>query len=187
MDEALPLFRRAAAGVEKRKFAHEHAGPIIGGLSTCLERLKRYEEAESWRRRWLAVLEGRSGTESVAYAAELTSLGSNLIRQQRWADAEPVLRKALAIRQAKLKDDWKTFNTQALLGTSLLGKGEYPEAEPLLQAGYEGMRRREDRIPASVKYRLTEALESLVRLYHAWNKPALAAKWRKELEARPNE
>jgi hypothetical protein len=30
---------------------------------------------------------------------------------------------------------------------------------------------------------LTEALERIVELYDAWNKPQVAAKWRKELEA----
>jgi hypothetical protein len=31
---------------------------------------------------------------------------------------------------------------------------------------------------------VTEALERLVHLYDAWDKPAEAAKWRKELDAR---
>ena len=36
---------------------------------------------------------------------------------------------------------------------------------------------------ANSKVRLTEALERLVRLYEAWDKPEWAAKWRKELQS----
>ena len=35
----------------------------------------------------------------------------------------------------------------------------------------------------SPRQHLTEALERLVQLYDAWDKPDEAAKWRKELEA----
>jgi hypothetical protein len=40
------------------------------------------------------------------------------LRQQRkHAEAEPLLRECLAIRQQKEPDVWTTFETQALLGT----------------------------------------------------------------------
>ena len=75
-----------------------------------------------------------------------------------------------------------TFNTQSLLGGSLLGQKNYAGAEPLLLAGYEGMKEREAKIPPQGKPRLTEALERLVQLYDAWGKPDEAAAWRKRLE-----
>src|SRR5262249_23928973 len=56
LEQALPLFREAAAGFEKRKFVDADSGQVAKNLSTCLERLKRYEEAEAWRRKWLAVV-----------------------------------------------------------------------------------------------------------------------------------
>ncbi len=65
----------------------------------------------------------------------------------------------------------------------LLGRKKYAEAEPLLVAGYEGMKRREATIPPQGKPRLTEALERLVQLYEATGRPDEAARWRKELEA----
>ena len=66
----------------------------------------------------------------------------------------------------------------------LLGQKQYAEAEPLLLNGYEGMKSREATVPARGKYYLLEALERLVQLYEATDKPEEAAKWRKELEAR---
>ena len=44
------------------------------------------------------------------------------------------------------------------------------------------MKQREAKIPANSKIRLTEALERLVQLYHAWGKADEAAKWQKELD-----
>jgi hypothetical protein len=70
-----------------------------------------------------------------------------------------------------------------MLGNALLGQKKYAEAEPLLIAGYEGMKQREATIPPEGKPRVTEALERVVQLYEATNKPDEAAKWRKKLEA----
>jgi tetratricopeptide (TPR) repeat protein len=116
-------------------------------------------------------------------AGALAQLGRNLLRQGKYAEAEPLLRESLAVRREKAPDDWRTFNTQSLLGGALLGRERYAEAEPLLRQGYEGMKRREAQIPTDGRPRLTEALERLVRLYEAWGKPDEAARWRKELGA----
>jgi hypothetical protein len=65
---------------------------------------------------------------------------------------------------------------------SLLGQKKYAEAEPLLRAGYEGMKQRETKIPANAKESLSEALERLVQLYDAWGRPEQANEWRQKLE-----
>jgi outer membrane protein assembly factor BamD (BamD/ComL family) len=70
-----------------------------------------------------------------------------------------------------------------MLGGALLGQKKYADAEPLLLAGYEGMKKREAKIPPQGKGRVTEAVERLVQLYEATGKKDEAAKWRKELEA----
>ena len=51
--------------------------------------------------------------------------------------------------KSRIPDDWLTFNARSLLGGSLLGQKKYAEAEPLLLSGYEGMKQREDKIPAA--------------------------------------
>src|SRR5207248_1672140 len=87
-----------------------------------------------------------------------------LLKEQKWAEAEPVLRECLKIRAAKLPDDWSTFNTRSLLGASLLGQKKYAEAEPLLLSGYEGMTARAATIPPMGQHNLPEAGERIVRL-----------------------
>ena len=63
-----------------------------------------------------------------------------------------------------------------------MGQKKYADAESLLLAGYEGMKKREAKIPPQGKVRLTEALERLVQLYEATNKKDETAKWRKQLD-----
>jgi Tfp pilus assembly protein PilF len=104
-----------------------------------------------------------------------------LLLQQKHAEAEPLVRDLLAMREKAEPDLWTTFNTRSMLGGCLLSDKKYADAEALLLQGYEGMKERQARIPPIGKPRLTEAIERLVQLYDAWDKPDEAAKWRKEL------
>ena len=76
-----------------------------------------------------------------------------------------------------------TFNTKSLLGGALPGQKKYADAEPLLRAGYEGMKQREKTIPPPGQVYLPEAIERLVQLYEATAKKDEDAKWRKELNS----
>jgi len=51
----------------------------------------------------------------------------------------------------------------------------------LLLSGYEGMKQREDRIPAGSKPRVKEALQRLVQLYEATGQSEKATEWKKKL------
>jgi len=85
-----------------------------------------------------------------------------------------------------LPDPWTTFNTQSLLGGALLGQKKYAEAEPLLLAGYEGMKQREKSIPPQGATRIPEALDQLLDLCTATSRPDEVKKWQAE-SASPSE
>ena len=114
-------------------------------------------------------------------AADLDGLGHNLLDQKRWSEGEPLLRECLAIREAKLSDDWRRFDALGLLGAALMGRGEYTAAEPMIVLGYEGMTARAATIPAPSKARFDEAAGRVVRLYEAWGKPEKASEWKSKL------
>lgn len=116
-------------------------------------------------------------------ADALAVRGTLLLTEKKPAQAELKLRECLIIRQNTQPDDWTTFETKSLLGQALLDQKKYTEAEPQLLAGYQGMKKHESKIPDREEVRLTKALERLVHLYEAWDKPDKAAKWRKELDA----
>jgi hypothetical protein len=51
---------------------------------------------------------------------------------------------------------------------------------PLPLAGYEGLKQREKTIPPQDKIRLPEAIDRLIELYTATNRPDEAKKWQAE-------
>jgi serine/threonine protein kinase/tetratricopeptide (TPR) repeat protein len=183
-EQAVPLLQQAGLGIERRHFVHPNAGLIVGALVDCLERLKQYQQAEAWRKKWLAIVKERSGAESLPYATEMALLGKNLLKQKKWTEAEATLRDCLAIREKIQPDDWTTFNVESMLGEALNGQKKRAEAEPLLLKGYKGMKQRQADIPAPGKRHLIEAVERLVVLYEETGNQDEAGKWRKELGTR---
>ena len=112
---------------------------------------------------------------------QLAAMTKALLDELKPAEAEPLARECLALRQVLIPDDWRTFNARSMLGGSLLGQKKYAEAEPLLLSGYEGMKLREDKIPANGKPRLKETLQRLVQLYEAKGQSENAAEWNRKL------
>jgi tetratricopeptide (TPR) repeat protein len=119
-------------------------------------------------------------------ARMLAQIGWGLLEQNKWAEAEPLLRECVTIRAKTQPDAWNTFNTQAMLGGALLGQKKYQDAEPLLLKGYEGMKQREETIPPFSKKVLPETLDRLIALYTATNQPDQASQWRAERTKYPS-
>ena len=137
------------------------------------------------------------GAEHPDTTAAMANLGFNHLKQKNHAEAEPLLRECLAIREKTQPKTWLLANTQSLLGEALAGQareilstdpvaaaGTLADAEPLLLSGYDGLKARAESIPVPIRTtRLTEALQRLIDLYSAWDKPTEVTRWRKELEA----
>jgi tetratricopeptide (TPR) repeat protein len=143
----------------------------------------QFAKAEPLYRGVLEQAHKQFGADDLRTSAAQAQLGLNLLQQKKYAQAEPLLRDCLKVREQKQPQLWTTFNTKSMLGGSLLGQKKYAEAEPLLLAGYEGMKAREATIPVQAKVRLLEALERLVHLYEATDQQDKAAAWRKKLKA----
>src|SRR5262249_3524756 len=111
----------------------------------------------------------------------LETLSWNLLRQGKFAEAEPVTRECLTILQKLQPNDWRRFNAESELGASLLGQKKYAEAEPLVLKGYLGMKTRETLIPANQQMRRGWAGIRIVQLYEAWSQPEKAAEWKAKL------
>jgi hypothetical protein len=138
------------------------------------------EGAEAVTREAVAIYRTAGETASYEYASALSNFGLLLLRQRKYADAEPVLRECLTIRENQTPDLWIRFNTTSQLGETLLGQKRYADSEPLLRAGYEGIKARETEITTLDLVRLGEAADRLARLCEAADRPAEAAKWRAE-------
>jgi eukaryotic-like serine/threonine-protein kinase len=176
--EALPLLEEAYRASKK------HPGPRfpVAHLLDCYIQAGERQKAVSLTKEMLVGARSRLPKDSLPLAAELAKTGRLLLELKAFEEVEPLLREALAIREKAQPDAWSTFNSKSLLGGALLGQKKYAEAEPLLLAGYRGMKEREAKIPPESKDRLTEALEHLVQLYDSWGKRDEAAKWHKVID-----
>jgi hypothetical protein len=116
------------------------------------------------------------------YGNSLAYLATSLLLQKKWDQAEPICRQCLTIRKKKDPDSWRMFNAKSMLGGALLGQKKYVDAEPLLLAGYKGLKRHAT-VDPGLRLPIPITLERLVQFYEATDKKAAAAKWRKELEA----
>jgi serine/threonine protein kinase/lipopolysaccharide biosynthesis regulator YciM len=185
-DRAEPLFQEAVNGARtKLGLTHPWTQGFMNNLADCYTQMKEPAKGEPLLRELAAAIKEKAGAESRAYAVQLAALGTNLLQQSRFTDAEAVLRECLAIREKEQPDDWSTFNAKSMLGASLVGQKHYAAAEPLLVQGYEGLQQRRDKVPPKSKVNLTEALGRLVQLYDAWGKPDQATKWQAEREKLP--
>jgi hypothetical protein len=123
--------------------------------------------------------------------ASVGGVGETLLRERDFALAERFLRVYLDLAAKQPSDGGFRFPAESALGACLLGQKKYAEAEPLLLSGYNGLLKSADKSSAAIRRQrasgrqsdLTEALERLVQLYQAWDRPKEAARWRKELEA----
>jgi serine/threonine protein kinase len=97
---------------------------------------------------------------------------------------ESVRRQIVAVYETISPDAWVTFQGRSMLGENLLRQKKYADAEPLLLAGYQGMKARESKILVPYAQQLIrEAAARLVALYDAWGKKDKAEEWRKKLDA----
>jgi tRNA A-37 threonylcarbamoyl transferase component Bud32 len=110
----------------------------------------------------------------------LTGLARLRLAQQRYSEAEVLLREAIGGAGGHDLQMWDISYRQSLLGASLLGQGKYAEAEPLLISGYEGLQKLSPAISAEAN--LPDAGLRIVRLYTAWGKPEKAVAWRQRLD-----
>jgi tetratricopeptide (TPR) repeat protein/tRNA A-37 threonylcarbamoyl transferase component Bud32 len=182
LSEAIALFESALKR-EKAQLGPDHPDTLISqnNLAGVCDQLGQWTEAEGLYRDVLARCMKAPEPDSTMLAVNLTALGRNLLAQSQWLQAESCLRQALSIREEAKVVDWNRYDSMSLLGATLLGQGQYAKAEPLVVAGYEGMKAREVRIPVPKRPRIREAAERVVHLYESWGLPEKAVNWKADL------
>jgi tetratricopeptide (TPR) repeat protein len=167
---------------------HPDVAVSLAGVSACLFDQGKQGEAELLQREELTMWRALSAKPTAPPAAlngladALSRLTRSLLAETRFAEAEAPARECLAIFEKQSPEDWQVSHASSLLGASLSGQGKFADAEPLLLAGYEGLRVRVEKIPPEDKPRLKEAGQRVVQLYEASEKPAQAADWKRRLE-----
>jgi serine/threonine protein kinase/tetratricopeptide (TPR) repeat protein len=129
--EALPLLEEGYLASKKNPNLRWVGAQLLDGYA----RAKKTTEATALVKELLDDARRTLPPESPALAGMLANVGAALLTARSFADAEPLLRECLSIRERKEPDDWTTFNTRSLLGGALLGQDQFAAAEPRLLAG----------------------------------------------------
>jgi serine/threonine protein kinase/tetratricopeptide (TPR) repeat protein len=153
-------------------------------LATVQEAQGKLEDALAGRRQALSALKGTRWDRpdwTTRLAEVLSKLTLKLTNEGKLVEAEALNRECLGeLEGEKWPGDWWVSGIQSDLGASLLAQGKVTEAEPLLLAGYQGLKRREYQIPTNAVPRLGEAAGRLARLYEMSGRAETAAEWRKQ-------
>jgi hypothetical protein len=186
LTEAIRLYERVR-DVRVAKFGLDHPRTLL----TLSSLAKTYEESGMAAEAIRLAEQSAHGIEKRQFQDEQAKrILPNTIgcyeRAKDYSKAEAWRRKWLAAVKDQSGGDSADYAAElAGLGANLIQQSKYAQAEPLLVAAYEGMIRRDsEKSDANRNVRTIEALEHLVKLYDSWDKPAEAAKWRAELEAR---
>jgi tetratricopeptide (TPR) repeat protein len=186
-DRAIPLYEQALKA-QRATRGEDHPSTLVfqRGFARTYEKAGRYRDAEPLYRRTVEAAGRQKPRNDRFYSDSLAMLGRCLNRQAKHAEAVPILRECLEIKEKTQPGDWTTALARSLLGEALAGQREVPAAEPLLLDAYKALIERREKIrPLDRDVTLRDAAERLVRLYEAWGKPDKAEEWRKRLGEHP--
>jgi hypothetical protein len=163
---------------EKLGPAHPETLRHAGNLGHTYSLLDQHAEAEPLLVLWLEKFVTTQPVAPSLVALRLGMLGGCRVHLKKHADAEEPLRASLELYVKQRSRDVARYETESLLGAALAGQKKHAEAEPLLLAGYKGLKPRETTLPPMWKQRVADAAWRLVQLYDAIDKKEDAAKWR---------
>jgi serine/threonine protein kinase/tetratricopeptide (TPR) repeat protein len=182
--EAVPLSVKALE-LSLRVLGEKHDNTIaaLNNVASLYREQGQHAKAEPYYLQLLDIRRRVSGNQHVTTLIAMNRLATTQVALGQFDKAEVLLRESLAIREDRRPDEWETFHTKSMLGQSLLGLKRYPDAEPFLLAGYEGIKLREAKLSKQNRSYLTDALDRVVQLYDAWGKKDKADEWRTKAEA----
>src|SRR5262249_37511073 len=126
--EAIELYEEVLETLRKNRarFLSQLPGaPFDLAVTYCMA--GQFAKAEPIFRDILEEARKRFSAEHVEISKYLGPLGLSLLKQDKCAEAESLLRECLDLRMKKLPDDWTTFNTRSMLGGALLAQKQYRE------------------------------------------------------------
>ncbi|MEL6615859.1 MAG: tetratricopeptide repeat protein, partial [Bacteroidota bacterium] len=174
-DEALAVFREVLA-FDREALGPDH--PYVAGawleIGITHARASQPDSAIAAYRTALEIIR-RTQTDAHVIAQEaMGGIGQELTDAGRAREAEPLLRRVLAIRLESLgADSWRTGISENGLGANLWRQGRLVEAERYLVNGYEVIR--------AANGPEAGALRRLVEFFEATGRPAQAEPYRERL------
>ena len=170
---------RDVARKQREVLGPEHPDTLTSETMIALTLFEQKRLAES-RDAYATVLpriKASLGDTAEIYLVGTANYAGVLYRLGDYDGGEVTLRDSLAAHRRAYGDrHYGTYYTMMELGTTLVHKRQFPEAEKLLLAALEGFRELFANQPTHQRVR--HALDRLTQLYVAWDKPEKAAEFR---------
>ncbi len=187
LDESLPLYETTLK--DQQSILGAEDGDAIDTMKCLVDAYRRagrtHDAATVWQK-WLQIMHAQNKTVADATIAEsLAKTARVLLAESKFAEAQSLAQECLEIAERAVPDQWLIFHARSLLGAALLGQHEFTAAEPLLVSGYEGLKRHEAQIPKDVQG-ISIAIDRIIELYTATNRPDEAADWQQKSTAWAN-
>ena len=181
------LFNQAVEAA-RRGLGDEHPRTLdsMMGLARSYAAQGHYAQAEQML---ATVLDSRRrvlGPERRDTLNTAIALADARLKQHEYAAAGTVLRNTLKTYERVAPDDFERYRCQGLPGATLAGEKKYAEGEPLLLAGYDGMVKVQDNVPAADRRAISDIAQRTASLYQAWGQPDKAAEWVQRAQRSPN-
>lgn len=137
--EAIPLLEEAYQASKRLPSLSFVGGQLLDAYTRATDPVNQQSIARvtTLMHELLADARATLPKSSPQLAGQLALFSMTLLTLKAWDEAEPLLREALTIREAKEPDEWRTFVTRSMLGGAMLGQKKYADSEPLLLATAE--------------------------------------------------
>jgi tetratricopeptide (TPR) repeat protein len=169
--EAASVYRQASQLAESFGPGDPRAVFAINSLAATYTQMGRLLDAEHEYRRALLILEQTSGKKSLNYAVVLSGIGSIYTDERRTGEAMEVLHESLAILTSLLpRGDARIAVVQNYLAQALLSRGDYQEAESLLNEALKILEKDSER---RIDFALTLSNIGIVRHLQDRNQEAI--------------
>ncbi|MCP4546645.1 MAG: tetratricopeptide repeat protein [bacterium] len=149
----------------------------ISNLGGLFERMENYDAAEQCYREALAISRELLGNEHPNVAIGMNDLANLLEKKGHYSAAEALIRDALEILRMTFPrnpNHWRIINAESVLGACLSGLGHHAEAETILLRTYPILKKEK----GARSFYANDALQRIVDLYEAWDRPQEAAIYR---------
>jgi tetratricopeptide (TPR) repeat protein len=176
-DEAAEILRD---DVEARRAQYGDKSPFVTGIGTswlarAYEGQGRFKEAEALRIEAIANLRRLFEPNNGMTLSVVNSLAWSYLKQGEPSKAQSLLEEILA--EPEEHPSWRRAETSVLLGRSLSAQGRFEQAETQLLKAYEDYQS----VTGDPWADQNVAVEAIVDLYVAWERPQQAAEWKAKL------
>jgi tetratricopeptide (TPR) repeat protein len=158
---------------------------LKSGLSEVRRREGRLDEAQQLRSDVYASRLSHGGPANYNTLVAANALGLVQIARGDFADAEKLLRPAMAAWQKTHPDNWRSLVCASLLGTALSGERQFAEAEPLLVSSSEALEKRRLDMPVIDRRGIAEAFMRVAASYKDEGRDDQALAWSRRAAAAP--